>query len=113
MKVKTKKFIPHKFFIDGVLYRDLETYRDLATWIIKESMKANNLTFRKNNKKEYIRLWLAYFESVEEEPVNPFMTIAETIFAEREICQKTQNHKMNSRISNTVRFRIMKQLEAF
>lgn len=113
MKVKTKKFIPHKFWIDGVLNRDIETYRDLATWIIKESMKFNNLTFRKNNKKEYIKIWLAYFESVGEEPVNTFMTIAETIFAEREICHKTQNHKMSSRISNTVRFRIMKQLEQF
>lgn len=108
-----KKFIPHKFWIDGILYRDLETYRDLATCIIKESMKANELTFRKNNKKEYIKLWLAYFESVEEEPIDSFMTIAQTIFAEREICQKTPTHKMNSRSSNTVRFRIMKQLAQF
>lgn len=113
MKVKTKKFIPHKFWIDGVLNRDLETYRDLATWIIKESMKANGLTFRKNNKKEYIKLWLEYFESVGEEPINSFMTIAETIFAERDIYHKTQNHKMSSRYSNTVKFRIMKQLEQF
>jgi hypothetical protein len=52
--MKMKKFIPHKFWIDGVLYRDLETYRDLSTWIIKESMKSNGLTFRKNNKKEYM-----------------------------------------------------------
>ena len=111
--MKVKKFIPHKFWIDGVLYRDLETYRDLATWIIKESMRANGLTFRKNNKKEYIKLWLAYFESVEEEPIDSFMTIAETIFAEREICQKTPTHKISSRYSNTVIFRIMKQLEQF
>jgi len=113
MKVKTKKFIPHKFWIDGVLYRDIETYRDLATWIIKESMRSKGITFRKNNKKEYIKIWLAYFESVGETPVNSFMTIAETIFAEREICHKSINHKMSSRYSNTVRFRIMKQLEAF
>ena len=113
MKVKTKKFIPHKFYIDGVLYRDLETYRDLATWIIKESMRSKGLTFRKNNKKEYIKLWLAYFESVETAPINSFMTIAETIFSERDIYHKTQNHKMSSRYSNSVRFRIMKQLEQF
>jgi len=113
MKVKTKKFIPHKFWIDGVLYRDLETYRDLSTWIIKESMRANGLTFRKNNKKEYIKIWSKYFESVGEEPTNSYMTIAETIFSERDICHKTQNHKMSSRYSNTVRFRIMKQLEQF
>jgi hypothetical protein len=113
MKVKTKKFIPHKFWIDGVRYRDLEIYRDLSTWIIKESMRSNGLTFRKNNKKEYIKIWLAYFESVGEAPANPFMTIAETIFAERDICQKTHNHKMSSRYSNTVKFRIMKQLEQF
>lgn len=113
MKVKMKKFIPHKFWIDGVLYRDLETYRDLATWIIKESMKFNGLTFRKNNKKEYIKIWLKYFESVGEAPINSYKTIAETIFSERDICHKTLNHKMNSRYSNTVRFRIMKQLEQF
>jgi hypothetical protein len=108
-----KKFIPHRFWVDGVLYRDIETYRGLSTWIIKESMRANGLTFRKNNKKEYIKIWLKYFESIGEEPINPFATIAETIFAEREICHKTQNHKMSSRYSNTVRFRIMKQLEQF
>lgn len=113
MKVKTKKFIPHKFWIDGVLYRDIETYRDLSTWIIKESMKSKGLTFRKNNKKEYIKIWLKYFESVGEEPIDSFMTIAETIFSERDICHKTQNHKMSSRYSNTVRFRIMKQLAQF
>jgi len=49
--MKMKKFIPHRFWIDGVLYRDIETYRDLSTWIIKESMKSKGLTFRKNNKK--------------------------------------------------------------
>lgn len=108
-----KKFIPHRFWIDGVLCRDIETYRGLATWIIKESMRANGLTFRKKNKKEYIKIWQKYFESVGEAPVNSFMTIAETIFSERDICHKTLNHKISSRYSNTVRFRIMKQLAQF
>ncbi len=65
-----KKFIPHRFWINDVLYRDIETYRDLSAWIIKDSMKFNGLTFRKNNKKEYIKIWLKYFESVGEEPLN-------------------------------------------
>ncbi len=111
--MKINKFIPHKFWIDGVLCGDIETYRDLSTWIIKDSMKSNGLTFRKNNKKEYIKIWLKYFESVGEEPLNSYKTIAETIFLERDICHKTPNHKMNSRHSHTVIYRIMKQLEQF
>ena len=41
------------------------------------------------------------------------MTIAETIFSERDIFHKSPNRKMNSRHSHTVRYRIMKQLEQF
>ena len=111
--MKMNKFIPHKFWIDGVLFRDIETYQDLSTWIIKDSMRSNDLTFRKKNKKEYIQIWLNYFASIGEEPLNPYKTIAETIFAERDICHKSPTHKMNSRYSYTVKYRIMKQLEQF
>ncbi len=111
--MKTDKFIPHKFWIDGVLYRDIETYRDLATQIIKDSMKSNGFTFRKKNKKEYVAIWFKYFELIGEDALNPYSTIAETLFSERAICHKSPNHKMNSRHSHTVRFRIMKQLEQF
>lgn len=111
--MKMNKFIPHKFWIDGVLCRDIETYQDLSTWIIKDSMRSNDLTFRKKNKKEYIQIWLNYFASIGEEPLNPYKTIAETIFSERDICHKSPNHKMNSRYSYTVKYRIMKQLEQF
>jgi len=111
--MKKDKFIPHKFWIDGVLYRDIETYRDLATQIIKESMKSNGFTFRKKNKKEYVEIWFKYFELIGEEALNPYSAIAETLFSERDICHKSPNHKMNSRQSHTVRFRIMKQLEQF
>lgn len=107
------RFIPHKFWIDGVLFRDIETFHDLATWIIKDSMKANALTFRKNNKKEYIKIWFDYFKSTGEEPLKPYKKIAETIFSERDIYHKSPNHKMNSRYANTVLYRIMKQLEQF
>ena len=41
------------------------------------------------------------------------MTISETIFSERDIRHKRPNRKMNSRHSNSVRYRIMKQLEQF
>ena len=112
-KMKKDKFIPHKFWIDGVLFRDIETYQDLATQIIKDSMKSNGFTFRKKNKKEYVEIWFKYFVSVGEEALNPYRGIAETIFSERDICHKSPNHKINSRHSHTVRFRIMKQLEQF
>ena len=111
--MKKDKFIPHKFWIDGVLCSDIQTYQDLATQIIKDSMKSNGFTFRKKNKKEYIEIWFKYFVSVGGEAFNPYMTIAETIFSECDIFHKSPNRKMNSRHSHTVRYRIMKQLEQF
>jgi len=76
-------------------------------------MKSNGFTFRKKNKKEYVEIWLKYFVSIGEEALNPYRTIAETLFSERDICHNRPNHKMNSRHSHTVRYRIMKQLEQF
>jgi len=111
--MKKDKFIPHKFWIDGVLDRDIETYQDLAKQIIKDSMKSNGFTFRKKNKKAFVEIWRKYFVSISEETLNPNMTIAETIFSERDICHKIPSRKMNSRHSHSVRYRIMKQLEQF
>jgi len=53
--MKKDKFIPHRFWIDGVLFKDVETFQDLAKQIIKDSMKSNGLTFRKNNKKNTLK----------------------------------------------------------
>ena len=111
--MKKDRFIPHKFWVDGVLYRDLETYQDLAELIIKDSMKSNGFTFRKKNKKAYVETWQKHFVSINEETLNPNMTIAEKIFSERDIWHKRPNRKMNSRHSHSVRYRIMKQLEQF
>jgi len=111
--MKKGKFIPHKFWVDGVFYKDIETFQELARQLIKESMKSNGFTFRKKNKKEYVKTWLKYFASLQEDILNPNMAIADTIFSSRAVYHKRPVCKMNSRFSKTVKYRIMKQLEQF
>jgi hypothetical protein len=96
---------------------DVDTFHKLSIFLLKESMRAQELTFRRKNKIAYVNLWCDWLNEVQEgkEPLTPYTSIpaiASILIDSFNVMHKAKNRPAKNRDKKWLKFKIRRQLES-
>lgn len=96
---------------------EVDTFQSLSHHLLRETMRANDFTFRRKNKIAFVELWTEYFNAMEDEktqltPLDCIHAIAITLVDSFKIMHKRIDMPVSNRNRKWVILKIRRQLES-